>query len=123
VTVAGDRVRVTARHEGESFDVEAGHVINCAGASLDYRKAVSPLFHGMLEAGEITPGFAGAGLRSTPEGALIDCDGRVSDRLFSIGPARLGVLFESIAIPEIRQQASDLASLLAGRLETGLAAG
>jgi hydroxyacylglutathione hydrolase len=122
VTVVGDRLRVSARREGESFDVEAGHIINCAGPGLDYRKAASPLLHGMLEAGEIAPGFAGAGLRSTPEGALIDREGRVSAGLFSIGPARLGVLFESIAIPEIRQQACDLARLLAARLETELAA-
>jgi len=123
VTATGSRLRVTARDGVGSFDIDAGYVVNCTGPSLDYGKAASPLLRSMLNAGDIAPGFGGAGLRCTPEGALIDRNGAKADGLFSIGPARLGVLFESIAIPEIRQQARDLASLLAERLDVrGMAA-
>lgn len=112
-----DRLLVTAHGAGEAFDVEAGHVINCTGPSMNYRAAASPLLRSMLDAGDIVPGFAGAGLRCAPSGALTDRNGREAVGLFSIGPARLGVLFESIAIPEIRRQARDLAATLADRLE------
>jgi hydroxyacylglutathione hydrolase len=123
VVAEGGLLRATARGAGGSFEVDAGHIINCTGPSLDYRKASSPLLRTMLDAGAIVPGFAGGGLSCTLDGALIDRDGREATDLFAIGPARLGVLFESIAIPEIRQQARDLARLLAGRLaEQDLAA-
>jgi uncharacterized NAD(P)/FAD-binding protein YdhS len=122
VVATGNRLRVTARGAGDSFDVDAGHVINCTGPSLNYRIAASPLLRAMLDAGDIVPGFAGAGLRCTLAGALIDRAGHAATELFSIGPARLGVLFESIAIPEIRQQARDLATLLADRLDVSEAA-
>ncbi len=36
--------------------------------------------------------------------------------LFNLGPGRLGTLSESIAIPEIRQQAIEIAAVLAWRL-------
>ena len=36
--------------------------------------------------------------------------------MFNLGPGRLGDLLESIAIPEIRQQAFELASTLADRM-------
>jgi len=113
VIATGNRLRVTARGTGSTVDIEAGHVINCTGPSLDHRKAASPLLRSMLAAGTIAPGFAGAGLRCTLAGALIDRNDDPASDLHTIGPARLGVLFESIAIPEIRQQARDLATLLA----------
>jgi uncharacterized NAD(P)/FAD-binding protein YdhS len=123
VATSGKGLCVTARGGRESFAVAAAHVINCTGPSLNYRAAGSTLLRAMLEAGDIVPGFAGAGLRCTPDGALFNCAGEVAAGLFAIGPSRLGVLFESIAIPEIRQQARDLASLLANQLEArGIAA-
>lgn len=115
IAASDSRLRVTAQGWNETFEVETAHVINCTGPSLHYRRAGSPLLSGMLDAGMIAPGFAGAGLDCTPEGALINRNGQVADSLFTVGPARLGTLFESIAIPEIRQQARDLALLLAGR--------
>lgn len=117
VVPTGNGLRVTAQGGHEGFDVDAGHVINCTGPSLNYPAAASPLLRAMLDAGDIVPGFAGAGLRCTRDGALIDRAGGEATDLFTIGPARLGVLFESIAIPEIRQQARDLAALLAERLK------
>lgn len=115
VEASDESLRITAQGASDAFWLEAGHVINCTGPSLNYRQAASPLFANMFETGQIVPGFGGAGLRCQSDGALIGSDGRAAGGLFSIGPARLGVLFESIAIPEIRQQARDLASLLAQR--------
>jgi uncharacterized NAD(P)/FAD-binding protein YdhS len=122
VVAADNRLRVTARGGGNSFDVDTGHVINCTGPSLNYRVAASPLLRSMMDAGDIVSGFAGAGLRCTLAGAVINRAGQTETELFAIGPARLGVLFESIAIPEIRQQARDLATVLADKLKVPEAA-
>jgi uncharacterized NAD(P)/FAD-binding protein YdhS len=48
------------------------------------------------------------GLNVSADGALIDQDGMISKSLYAIGPARKGSLWESIAVPEIREQARKL---------------
>lgn len=41
-------------------------------------------------------------------GAVISADGRPDPRLYAIGSVRRGQLWESIAVPELRQQAAAL---------------
>ena len=60
----------------------------------------------------IVPGPHGAGLWTSTSGALKDANGAFSDVLFHVGPGRQGTLLESIAVPELRQQAKDTAELL-----------
>src|SRR5690606_25359129 len=57
------------------------------------------------------------GLTVSPDGALIDAEGRVSDSLFTLGPPRKGTLWETTAVPEIRVQAQQLAERLLVSLE------
>ena len=52
------------------------------------------------------------GLDVDPQGALIDYKGKPSPSLFTIGPTRKGQLWETTAVPEIRQQAEHLAEHL-----------
>lgn len=40
---------------------------------------------------------------------MVDARGRVSTVIYNLGPGRLGTLLESIAVPEIRTQATELA--------------
>ena len=59
----------------------------------------------------------------SPEGlsrgsrALIDATGSPSYRLYAIGPVRKGNLWETIAVPELRTHASQLAEHLARTFE------
>jgi uncharacterized NAD(P)/FAD-binding protein YdhS len=46
------------------------------------------------------------------DGAVLDAEGNPSDFLYALGPLRKGNLWETIAVPEIRNQVSDLAKLL-----------
>jgi len=104
--------RVTIRTGGRAECFETARVINCTGPSTNYRRVDSPLLASLFEQGLASPGPLGGGLNSTPEGALIGADGKASELLFCVGPGRLGTLIESIAIPEIRKQAMELAQLL-----------
>jgi hydroxyacylglutathione hydrolase len=58
----------------------------------------------------------GGGFNCTRSGTLIGADGHASGILFNLGPGRLGTLLESIAIPEIRNQAVEVAAILATQL-------
>ena len=109
---AGQRV-LSLVHGGRPHELRADRVINCSGPGLDYRHSGSVLLQSMLAAGDIAPGFAGAGLACDARGQLLNARGQPTPGLHVIGPARLGCLFESVAIPELKQQAHDLAKRLA----------
>jgi uncharacterized NAD(P)/FAD-binding protein YdhS len=100
--------------DSESFHVD--RVINCTGPSMNYRRVASTLLQNLFKRGLVTAGPLGAGFHCSQDGAVIDADGHASEIIFNLGPGRLGDLLESIAIPEIRQQAVELASTLADRM-------
>jgi uncharacterized NAD(P)/FAD-binding protein YdhS len=47
-----------------------------------------------------------------PGGRLVDDSGSPDLRLLAVGPLRRGALLETTAVPEIREQAKELADLL-----------
>ena len=104
--------------KGETVEYfQSGRVINCTGPNMNYRRVDSVLLRSLFAQGVITAGPLGAGLLSTRSGALIDNNGLISETLFNLGPGRLGTLLESIAIPELREQAVELAATLADRVK------
>jgi uncharacterized NAD(P)/FAD-binding protein YdhS len=111
---AGAYITVRAHDGSESF--HADRVINCTGPSMNYRRVPSTLLQNLFRRGLVTSGRLGAGFHCSRAGAVIDASGRASEILFNLGPGRLGDLLESIAIPEIRQQAFELASTLVDHL-------
>ncbi len=111
--------KVTLRAAGGQSELYAARVINCTGPSMNYRRVGSPLLNSLFAQGVISSGPLGGGLNSTRHGALIDARGQASSVLFNLGPGRLGTLIESIAIPEIRQQAVEVATIVAGRINAG----
>ena len=110
----GAQVTVRARDGHETF--LADRVINCTGPAMNYRRVPSALLQNLFRKGLVTPGPLGAGFHCAEDGAVIGANGRTSEILFNLGPGRLGDLLESIAVPEIRQQAVDLAVTLKQRL-------
>jgi hydroxyacylglutathione hydrolase len=110
----GACVTVRGRHGQDSLYVD--RVINCTGPSMNYRRIPSTLLQNLFSRGLVTSGPLGAGFHCSQDGAVIDADGHASEIIFNLGPGRLGDLLESIAVPEIRQQAVALASTLAVRL-------
>jgi uncharacterized NAD(P)/FAD-binding protein YdhS len=99
-------------------ELATDRVINCTGPGMDYRRVDSTLLKSLFSQGLVTAGPLGGGFDSSACGAMIDANGLVSPVLFNLGPGRLGTLLESIAVPEIRQQAVQLATMLAQRIGT-----
>jgi len=114
-TSDGIRVPIALRGGGEACTIDAGRVINCSGPQHDIAKRSNPLLHRLRERGTLTPHPLSIGSQIAPNGALLDAEGVPSTRLFAIGPVRYGTLIETTAIPEIRQQVSELAALLVGQ--------
>ena len=110
------RVRVRPHGTAGSW-YTARHVVCCAGPLLDYGRIADPLVMSLRDAGHLAGDPLGLGLLTDAHGALRGADGRVSSTLFTLGPSRRPAYFESTAVPELRQQAVDLARELAGRIE------
>jgi uncharacterized NAD(P)/FAD-binding protein YdhS len=122
VAAGGAVVTVTVRKGAGTESFGAARVINCTGPSLNYRQVNSPLLESLFAQGLVSAGAMGGGFHCTRKGALIGADGEVSEVLFNVGPGRLGTLLESIAIPEIREQAIAMAEMLvAAKVDAGVA--
>jgi hydroxyacylglutathione hydrolase len=97
---------------GEIGEIAAARVINCTGPNMNYRRVGSALLDDLFAQGLAVAGPLGSALWSDQRGALRSRDGSFSSILFNVGPGRQGTLIESIAVPELRQQAVEMAQVL-----------
>jgi uncharacterized NAD(P)/FAD-binding protein YdhS len=112
------RGRVLAMREGMVVETNAGtfevaRVINCTGPACDYARLDLPLVVQMRRAGWLVADPLRLGIETADDGRLLGADGAPVENLYTLGPLRRPALWESTAIPEIRQQAMELAKLLA----------
>jgi uncharacterized NAD(P)/FAD-binding protein YdhS len=105
------------RYSGASRTLQVSRVINCTGPECDYRKLQHPLIVNLLRAGLIRPDPLALGLEVSPAGALVNAAGIASPLLYTLGPPRKGCLWETTAVPEIREQAKAMAQYLLHHLE------
>jgi uncharacterized NAD(P)/FAD-binding protein YdhS len=111
-TEGGMEVRYVVRGAGTSEVESAALVINCIGPESDYHRIDHPLVRNLLRRELIRPGPADLGIDALPNGAVIGDRGAVSEVLYTLGSTMKGVLWEVLAVPEIRLQAEQLARLL-----------
>jgi uncharacterized NAD(P)/FAD-binding protein YdhS len=111
-TGAALEVRYTPRAEVGARVERAGLVVNCVGPEWDYGRVDHALVKNLMRRGLIRSGPAGIGLDSLPNGAILGRDGTVSGVLYTLGSTMRGVLWETLAAPEIRVQAEQLARRL-----------
>ena len=90
-------------------------VINCIGPETDYRRIDHVLVRNLMRRGLIRPGPASLGIDCLPNGAILDCAGAPSSGLYALGSTMKGVLWEVLAVPDIRSQAQRLANELIDR--------
>lgn len=112
---AQDQVRVIWRPRGreQATELLVDRVINCTGP--DYRCAASrdPLVRDLLANGLIQPDALGTGLRTAPNGGLMNRFGRATHGLYYIGPLLRADQWEATAVQELREHAENLAQELA----------
>ncbi len=89
--------------------LKVAHVLNCSGPESDITRARSPLLQALLAKGAITPGPLAMGIATSTD---YRAKGKAEDRLFIIGPQLLGERYETVAVPELRRQAEELAAIL-----------
>nr|ADN14212.1 beta-lactamase domain protein [Gloeothece verrucosa PCC 7822] len=104
-------LEVTLRQRGTEIitHLSVGRLINCTGANGNYRTISHPLISSLQILGLLRPSAIGLGIDTANNGAILDAKGNPSSWLYTLGTSRAGNLWESIAVPELRKQAQDLA--------------
>ncbi len=111
LAMVGERcVQLGARtHDGRALGLDVDRVINATGLELRIQAMRNPLLDALVGHGQARPGPHGIGLASDDAGRVIGADGQPASGLRVIGSLRVGDLWESIAIPELRVQAETIA--------------
>jgi uncharacterized NAD(P)/FAD-binding protein YdhS len=110
----GVRLALQSREDPARLDVEEiDWLVNCTGPERDVRRQADPLVQALLDKGVVTPDPLGLGIRTGPQGEVLDRRGAALPGAFTLGPWRVAGLWESTAVPELRGQAATIAAALA----------
>lgn len=90
-------------------------VINCTGPNTDYASSSDPLIRSLIENGLAKTDTLCLGLDVDSDG-MLRTDDSLRQGIFTLGPARKGLDWETIAVPEIRGQAKNLAKLILAKI-------
>lgn len=103
------QLRVGERNGTQIDTLETDWVINCTGPAPSNCAASNPAIGSLLVDGWLRPDEFGLGIETTIDGNVIDRhDNEVPD-LFLIGTLRKPAVWESTAVPELRNQAAVVA--------------
>ncbi|MBS7457084.1 FAD/NAD(P)-binding protein [Coralloluteibacterium stylophorae] len=105
-------VRAEAEGCGGPFALDVTHVVNATGIAADLRDTADPLLAQLLADGMVQPDPLGLGLATDLDGRPLDARGRAAPNLRLLGSLRIGTLWESTAVPDLRMQAADAARAL-----------
>jgi len=95
----------THTRDGRTDEFDVDYVVNATGVEMRAQTMRNPLLHDLLGKGHAQPGPHGIGLKAARDGRMVDADGEPQPRIFILGSLRIGCVWESIAIPELRGQA------------------
>lgn len=104
--------------QGGMAPLNVGAVINATGVETRALAMRNPLLQQLLADGHARPGPHGLGLDSDDAGRLLDGQGHPQPGLQVVGSLRIGTLWESLAIPELRGQARQVALAALGSTAT-----
>lgn len=103
--------RPRGRYDTQELWVD--RVVECSGPDQRLQHSSDTLWKQLLSDGMATADRAGLGICTGENGALIDIHGRVSSRLFYVGPMLRAAYWEATAAAELRQHVRALALALA----------
>ncbi len=117
VVRAGDVSDVRAEPDGIHASVAGDglrldRLVSCTGPTADVTRTTNPLLRDLFETGLAVPDPHFLAVRTSDDGELVRDDGSIDPRLLTLGWMRRGELWETLAIPEIREQSQAIAERL-----------
>ena len=108
----GFTVRFRRKNAAAGESLRPALVMNCIGPEYDVARIDHPLMKNLLRRRLVVRSPSGG--IAARDGVV--AEGRNEDRIFAIGPLMIGELFETTAVPELRERAKHVASLVHARL-------
>jgi uncharacterized NAD(P)/FAD-binding protein YdhS len=102
----GVRLYVRERGHDRMMELRASWVVNCTGPATSNSAESNPAIGSLLVHGWVRPDELSLGLETTADGSAVDAHGASADDLFVVGTLRKPLLWESTAVPELRNQAA-----------------
>jgi uncharacterized NAD(P)/FAD-binding protein YdhS/predicted metal-dependent enzyme (double-stranded beta helix superfamily) len=121
VRAGTERLEVDVRPRGDSATtcLTAAWIVNCTGPTPSNRPEANPVIGALLVNGELRVDELALGVETTQDGSAICADGTIAPDLAVVGTLRKAGLWESIAVPELRQQAALAAERIVRELAQG----
>ncbi len=104
------RLELRERRSGQQVQLRSGWVVNCTGPAAFEALTEDPLFLELSAQGHVVRDEAGLGIETDEAGNAIDSHGCPDSTLKVIGTLRKPLLWESTAVPELREQAARIAA-------------
>jgi uncharacterized NAD(P)/FAD-binding protein YdhS len=105
-------IEIDLEHDSQTRTLVADLVINCTGPRERLADSPSLLLARLLERGLVSPDELEMGINASSHLAVIGADDVESNVLYVIGPILKGTLWETTAVPELRNQSLQLATSL-----------
>lgn len=86
----GVSIRIRRRGETETCLMQGAALINSSGIEYDWRRVARPLPQQLLARGLVRPGPLALGIAAAIDGAVLNENGQVANRLFAMGPPLRG---------------------------------
>lgn len=92
-------------------------LINCTGPDTKLKQVKSSLYSNLIEKGYLSVSPNGIGFKTISCGKVISVTNENVENLFSLGPLRKNELWESTALREIRNQITEVTSVIAEKAD------
>jgi uncharacterized NAD(P)/FAD-binding protein YdhS len=109
----GFRATIAPRGGAARQERVVARIIDCTGLAEAPLTSQNPLMRALFRRGLLRPDALGIGLDVAGNYAIVGAGGAPSKRIRAIGPLARAAFWECIAIPDIRNQARDIAEALA----------
>ena len=105
----GGKVGCEITTRAGTANIRVDRVLNATGPGPDLKRCGGKLLRDLIEAGHLTQDLLRLGVRTDEMGRALNAVGQPTHNLYVLGPARRAADWEATAVPELSQQATDLA--------------
>ena len=106
----GVNALLKCRGNAPARNLRVAWVINCTGPGAHTRQTTHPILRPLLDSGVLWGDDLGLGLHTDADGRALSASGVAHANLLIAGTLRKSTLWESTAVPELRQQAAAVAA-------------
>jgi uncharacterized NAD(P)/FAD-binding protein YdhS len=119
----GVNALLKCRGNAPARNLRVAWVINCTGPGAHTRQTTHPILRPLLDSGVLLGDDLSLGLHTDADGRALSASGVAHANLLIAGTLRKSTLWESTAVPELRQQAAAVAATALRTLAANCCAG